>query len=306
MRLIKSAWVYGAPLPAKPTELMLEQVEQHAFVDPASVQKSAIGFVANTSTGELIAEFEGGWAVTVRLDEKILPAAAVSKAVDEKVAEVEARDGRKVYRKEKLSIKDDVVATMLGRAFTKSTYVHVFYYSASSLLVVAAASNKTAIEVLGLMREAFGTLKSQALRIESLSAVLTAGLRRYVDAGDEDLGPFALGGYLQLQNDLNEDRMAVAAGGDETIALDSISEPLMNGYRVTAISLHGPGASFKLTADQAFKKIVFGEPGEEPDYEDIAQLWRHEAAVQVMLLCDQVKLLLELAGSMFPVFEEPA
>lgn len=46
----------------------------------------------------------------LRKEEKILPASVVNDAVNEQVREIEAKQDRKVYRKEKLQLKDDAIA----------------------------------------------------------------------------------------------------------------------------------------------------------------------------------------------------
>lgn len=304
MRLIRSAWIYGVPLPTAATDTMRQQVEEHLFQDPASSQAASMGFALNLSTKEFITDFDGGWSLTVRIDEKVLPPAAVTKAVNEKIAEIEEREERRIYRKEKLAIKDDVVASMLSRAFIKTKIVPVFYYAKTQLLVIACGTASDAESIVSLMREAFGSLKAVPFQIDNLCAVLTSGLCKYIEDGDTDLGPFALGDYLQLQNDMSEDRLAFKSGNDD-ISLDAVVDALQSGYRVTSLSLHGPSVSFKLSPQFAFKQVVFDDAvADDQETEDPAQLWIHEATVQVMLLCHQVELLLELSGSLFPVPEE--
>jgi len=306
MRLIKNAHVYGVPLPKVPTELMSQQLSEHLFQDPSPSQSSSIGFVPNPVTGDLVSQYQGGWSISVRIDEKILPPSVVGKEVDERVAKIEEEQGRTVFRKERLTIKDDVTATLLARAFVKSSIIHVFYQGASGLLLVAVASNSVAIQAIALMREAFGSMKAVPLDIDSLPTILTEGLRKYFTTGSVCLRPFQLGGYLRLDNDLSHDRLVIDSGSAEPIALDSLHEALQGGYRVASVALRGPGASFKLSPDLSLKKITFDDPEEQPEFDGLAQFWRHEAAVQVMLVCNQVQLLLELCGSLFPVQDEAA
>ena len=68
----------------------------------------------------------GRMLLKLKREEKLLPSTVVREQVDEKVAVIESEQGRKVYRKERLNLKDEIVQDCLPRAFTRSTYVHAY------------------------------------------------------------------------------------------------------------------------------------------------------------------------------------
>lgn len=311
MSLIKSARIYGAPLPASPTDEMRQQLENHLFQEPASVSRGSMGFITNLVTAELITALEGGWSVCVRFDEKILPAAVVNKKVQQKVAELEKQQDRKVYRKEQLAIKDDVIAMMLPVAFIKTRHVHALYHAESQLLVVNTGSAGDAESVLALLREALGSLKAVPLRIEPLFSNITSRLARYLHRNSQgrsdgpvlDLCDFDMGNYLQIE-DLHDQRLTLQTKGSDELCLDGADEAIQSGASVRAISLVGTGCSFKLTHDQVFKSIAFDDPADDHDFEDGASQWRHETAIDLMVICNQVHALLAMTGSIFPESQE--
>ncbi len=89
--------------------------------------------------------------------DRLLPASVVREATEERVSELEARQARKVYRKEKREIQDDVYASLLPRAFTRSAKTYAYISRSENLLVVDAASPGKAEEFLNLLRDTLGS-----------------------------------------------------------------------------------------------------------------------------------------------------
>ena len=117
------------------------QLADHAFIPCTNYEKSRIGWVSpmgnaapdlNASSAEsmdgveglvgaedsaaqsselapLLTHTVGNYIMLcAQMQDRLLPASVVREATEEKVAEIEARQGRKVYRKEKREIQDDV------------------------------------------------------------------------------------------------------------------------------------------------------------------------------------------------------
>lgn len=57
--------------------------------------------------------------VALRREDKVLPASVVRDLVEEKIADIEARDFRKVGKKERQGLKEQVTDDLLPRAFTR-------------------------------------------------------------------------------------------------------------------------------------------------------------------------------------------
>jgi recombination associated protein RdgC len=311
MQIIKNAWIYGCPLPAQLDAKSVEALEAWLFQPPAASQKQSMGFVPNSSTGELVTQLpDTGWSLKVRIDEKVLPASAVNKRVDEQVSDIEQRQDRKVYRKERLQIKDDVVASMLSVAFIKTRHVNVFYDSAMKLLTVATGSRSDAESVVTMLRHCMGSLRAIPLHIEGLQHLLTDGARRMIEANlytsHFRLGNFfVFGDFIQLESPLSGNRIAVKSGDGEMFSSEGIGQAIESGYQVSAAVLVGTGCRFKMTPQQALKSIVFDDPVDPPeDDQDAAMAWLSQAVLEVATLRQQIVKLLELTGSMFPVFEE--
>ena len=104
-------------------EQLGEQLSRKAFEPCGKSQALSLGWVAPLGEpSEELAHAAGGrLLVKLKREEKLLPSTVVREQLEEKVAAIESEQGRKVYRKERLSLKDEIVQDCLPRAFSRST-----------------------------------------------------------------------------------------------------------------------------------------------------------------------------------------
>ena len=91
-------------------------------------------------------------------EEKILPAHVIKRELDARVEKLEQAENRKLKKVEKQTLKNDVVATLLPRAFSKYQQTALWIDAENNLIYVDAASAKRAEEVLALLRKSLGSL----------------------------------------------------------------------------------------------------------------------------------------------------
>ena len=91
-------------------------------------------------------------------EEKILPAHVIKRELDARVEKLEQAENRKLKKVEKQTLKDDVVATLLPRAFSKYQQTTLWIDAENNLIYVDAASAKRAEEALALLRKSLGSL----------------------------------------------------------------------------------------------------------------------------------------------------
>ena len=91
-------------------------------------------------------------------EEKILPAHVIKRELDARVEKLEQAENRKLKKVEKQTLKDDVVATLLPRAFSKYQQPALWIDAENNLIYVDAASAKRAEEALALLRKSLGSL----------------------------------------------------------------------------------------------------------------------------------------------------
>ena len=101
----------------------------------------------------------GNLMICTKKQEKILPSAVINEHIEERALAISAAEHRQVGRKEKQSIKDEVIFSLLPKAFSRSSLNYAYIAPKENLLVVNASSAKRAEDLLSKLREAIGSLK---------------------------------------------------------------------------------------------------------------------------------------------------
>lgn len=80
-------------------------------------------------------------------EEKVLPSSVVREELENKVSEIELLEGRKVGRKEKSDLKDELVFTLRPKAFSKRSDIWCYFDLKAKILVVNS-TNASLTELL--------------------------------------------------------------------------------------------------------------------------------------------------------------
>jgi recombination associated protein RdgC len=96
--------------------------------------------------------------VCARKEERLLPAAVVREVMDERIAEIEAGELRRVSRRERETLRDEIVQDLMPKAFTRSRLTYAYIDPREGWLIVDAASRKGAEELVVMLRQSLGTL----------------------------------------------------------------------------------------------------------------------------------------------------
>ncbi len=131
---------------------------KHSFTECKNQELSRIGFTEPGDGIHFAFVAADNFLITARKEEKMLPPKVIRKTLSERVKQIESEQSRKVYRKEKLQLKDEIVLDMLPRAFSKYTDTRAIIMPKAGLIVVEAGSFSQAEELLSLLRDALGSL----------------------------------------------------------------------------------------------------------------------------------------------------
>ncbi|MCJ8170136.1 recombination-associated protein RdgC [Atopomonas sediminilitoris] len=169
--------------------------------------------------------------IAARKEERILPSSVVRDAVKEKVDEIEARDHRKVYKKERDQIKDEITQTLLPRAFLRRSTTWAAIAPKQGWVLVDASSAKRAEDLLSTLREALGSLPVRPLSVKIAPA---ATLTQWVSeqAASHDL---VIGDECELR-DSHEDGGIIRAKRQD-LTSEEIQQHLTAGKQVVRLSL---------------------------------------------------------------------
>ncbi len=200
----------------------------------ASQELSTYGFVAPIGKGEnapLVHSSSGCLLIATEREERILPPSVIKDAVKEKVEEIEAEQMRKVFKKERDQIKDEIIQAFLPRAFPRKSRTYAAIDTQRGLIFVDSSSHKRAEDLLSTLREALGSLPVRPLTVKvAPSATLTDWLKRQQAAEDFHILDRA------MLCDTHEDGGKIAATHQD-LTSDEIQQHLEAGKLVTLVSL---------------------------------------------------------------------
>lgn len=142
-----------------PAELE-QKLEPMLFRPCGNHQEFSFGWTSplGKSSGQLVHSANGFMMICGKKEEKVLPAAVVNEMLQEKILELEDQQSRKLSKKERAAIKDELIFELLPKAFTFSRKIYAYIDPNGGWLVVDAASAKSAEDLLSLLRKCLGSL----------------------------------------------------------------------------------------------------------------------------------------------------
>ena len=211
---------------------------------------------------ELVREVSGRQLLRARIQERILPAAAVAEVLPERIAAIEAREGAPVRGARRRELADEVRADLVPKALLKSTRQWLLIDRELGLVAVDSATASRGEALLSLLRGGLGNLALRPLAFaHPIDGVLTAWLRH-----GEVPGGFELGEWCDLEHP-QDTRNKVRFRG-QPLDEDEVRATLDRGLLVTALELlwdAGEGEPLRcvLSEDGALRRVRL--PGGEAD-----------------------------------------
>ncbi|TXR53708.1 recombination-associated protein RdgC [Reinekea thalattae] len=210
------------------------QLSQNAFHPLTALQESSFGFVPCFKDSELYVEsIAGKLFISAQIQEKILPASVVNDHLNEKLDQIELDEGRRPTKKEREEIKEAIRAELLPKAFHKTKTVSAWIDSNNGLMVVNAASEKTADEFTSALREAIGSLSIVPLGSNASGADLLTQWYVEPESRPED---FSLEADLELT--LLQDPTVKARYKNLDLNAPEINLSLEAGMRICQMALN--------------------------------------------------------------------
>ncbi|WP_017938691.1 recombination-associated protein RdgC [Zestomonas thermotolerans] len=221
----------------------------------ASQELTTYGFVAPFGKGEdapLVHASQDFLLIAARKEERLLPSSVVKDALKEKVEEIETAQMRKVYKKEREQLKDEIIQAFLPRAFIRRSQTFAAIAPKLGLILVNSASTRRAEDLLSTLREALGSLPVRPLSVKvAPSATLTDWVKAQQAAPD-----FTVLDECELR-DTHEDGGVVRCKRQD-LTSDEIQLHLSTGKQVTQLALAWQDKlSFVLDDKLVIKRLRF-------------------------------------------------
>lgn len=155
-----------------------EQLKEFAFRPCGSQETSSMGFSSPLGQGDSMVHVAQGrvW-VTLKKQERILPAAVVNAELVEKVSQIETETGSPVGKKAQQDLKQEIIQRLLPQAFTKNSYTHGFISFKDNLVAVDASADGKTEAYLAMIRKAMTSLPVIPLSRKSIQGELTSWLQ---------------------------------------------------------------------------------------------------------------------------------
>lgn len=150
---------------------------EHAFRPCGSQDVATMGFASPFSqagkSGTMFHVVQQRYWITVKKQEKILPAAVINAELEEMVTKIEMETGSPVGKKAKADLKQEIQTKLLPQAFTKNSYTHGFISLPDNVVIIDASSDGKAEAFLALVRKAIGSLPVVPIARHSIQSELT-------------------------------------------------------------------------------------------------------------------------------------
>ncbi|OAM15247.1 hypothetical protein A7P85_08685 [Eikenella corrodens] len=236
-------------LPETPDAAVLAAaLDEHRFAPPCGLDWFTDGFAVPQPFGdELVFTADKTLGISLKREERVLPGAVIKTVLDEKIAKIEAEEARKVGRKERQELKEQIVDELLPRAFTRASRTDAVLVG--GYLLINQTGNK-AENLLSHLREALGGLRAQqTVTRRSASELMTQWLLR-----GEANGQFELDDYVALVG--AGDMGAEIRIKREDVTAEEVVQHVKCGKRVVELGLvWRESVVLVLTQDLTLKRI---------------------------------------------------
>ncbi|NIF23438.1 recombination-associated protein RdgC [Candidatus Pantoea multigeneris] len=276
---------------------MEKQLEAFTFSPCNSQEMAKTGWVAPMGNrSEALTHVNNGQIIIcARKEEKILPSPVIKQALQAKIDKLEAEQSRKLKKTEKDSLKDEVLHSLLPRAFSRFSQTFIWIDSVNNLIAVDCASAKKAEDTLALLRKSLGSLPVVPLTLEN-PVELT--LTQWVRSGDLPAG-YALMDEAELKAILEEG--GVIRCKKQDLVSDEIAHHIEAGKVVTKLALDWQERiQFVLSEDASIKRLKFSEElreqNDDIDREDAAQRFDADFILMTSELAALIASLTEALG----------
>ena len=281
---------------ANDKEAFEKQLHNFAFTPCGSQDMAKTGWVEplGIHSDRLFHKVNGQVLLVVRREEKMLPASVIKEELAKKVLKLESEQARKLKKTEKDSLRDEVLHSLLPRAFTRNSTIKIWIDTNNNLVIVDASSAKKAEDSLALLRKTIGSLPVVPLTMET---PIELTMTEWVRSGDVPAG-FALKDEAELKAILEGGGLAKVKNQD--LCSDEISTHIEAGKVVTNLALDWQERiSFTLTDSIAIKKLKFSdvllEQNDDIDREDIVMRFDTDL---ILFTGELSKLIIDLTGAL--------
>ena len=275
-------------------DVLHEQMSKRPFAPCGSQDVESRGWVEPCDGNGPVHAVGDDWMVCMQTETKILPSAVVQREADKRAAKIADEHGFKLGRKAMEELREQIISELLPRAFSRVRKTYAWINVAAGWLVIDAASQSRAEDVLELLRHTLDTFPVSLLRAERSPMSAMADWL----AGEAPDG-FTLDQDFALQSICEDRARATFKGHDLESA--HVTEHLEAGRLPIKLAMtYADRVSFVLTERGELKRIDFldvvREQAKEDEQGDARAIFEVEFALMTSELLRLLPALVEAMG----------
>ena len=268
-------------------EALSELLSENAFSPCGSFSEKSAGWEAlgNNEDDPLCRRLNGADLLQLRTQSRVLPAAAIKEALEERVVEFTSRMEQEPTRSELRRLREETRDKLLPKSLVKSERNRACFIQSESLLVIDAGTPTKAEWFLDQLRPCFDQFHCTPLTFN----ILPADLMHRIFMGESPLG-FSLGRECRMQD--TSDSKSVVTWRDFELTDHSIRQHVVEGMKLTHLGLgFDEVMSCVINEDGIFSKIKFIQGEAVDNFDDEDPMARLDA--DFVLLTGAVRRLVE-------------
>ena len=233
---------------------METSLEAERFIECGASQEKSVGWIEprGEAHGALVEAVDRQLIFKLMIETRALPGSVVTRKVKDRVAQIEAATGRKPGKKETRDIKDDIRLELLPMAFTKQASVLVWIDPEARSLLIDAASQAKADEVVTLLVK---SLPGLAVTLLNTKVSPTAAMSQWLISQDPPAG-FSVDRECELK--AADESKAVVRYARHPLDTAEVRGYVESGKLPTRLALTWDSrVSFVLTEGLQLKKLAF-------------------------------------------------
>ena len=240
---------------------------------------------------EFIHQSNGYTMMCLKRQEKILPAAVINEQLEAQVIEIEANEDRRLPRKERMTLKDEIIFTLLPKAFTRSSLSFGYISERDQYLIIDSSSAKKAESYIDELREALGSFS--VIPFQSRSQPIDV-MTNWLKSNQFPQG-FTPGEECELRD--NSDIKSVIRFKNQDLQSSELVNLLNNGMHVSKLALNWQDrVECVIDENLAIKRLKFGEivqeKADEAEADDVATKFDVDFSIMTLELTEFIKALM--------------
>ncbi|WP_374352964.1 recombination-associated protein RdgC [Chitinimonas sp.] len=139
------------------------ELQKRPFAPVGQLDRLTAGWIAPARHAPDIFAYpnNGSWLISLKTEEKLLPSSVVKEMAEERIADIESKELRKIGKKEAKEIRERVAEELLPRAFSRSRVLRALVDPETGWIWVDSASAAKAELLIQFLRETLGSLPTK-------------------------------------------------------------------------------------------------------------------------------------------------